>query len=673
MMAWRQQAREVPGTPWPPWDAPAEKRLSHDSHPICMPSLLTRLNRAIGGDGQRSAGAATSSAESSAAGAEPRRPSGASLASPSLVSLQSTQRSFRSLNHKFKSMRFGARDARPSTEGSRSSFMTSRESSDAAAPVETPASPSASSSPRPPAPPSPATKTDELHAPPPVMPLSVPWLAEPKRDADEDADALPTNASMTDVSSVPACSSHADTELPTSHSLFGSMRGLRLRAPPAIHRRMPPLDTARHETRRRSLFVPIRGHRSGESSPATRTWIEWRDTLGSPTRATRLRALRSSSVLSSSSSTQSLRTNASLTEEATPSQPALFGMRLRDAAAPLPHDLDQSDRPPLLSREQTRHFVVPRIVTRCIESLEKWGIYEEGLYRVPGRSSHAARLRALWELPGTDLAMAEINPADLDVHAVCSVFKMYLRELPAPIVPHETAAAMDQICAEESNDAVLATRLEPYIQSLPFYEWYLLRDITEHLGVLTLPKNVECTKMTLSNLALVLSPSLQISSTLTMTLVRCRPMLFHERARPTQPDKESPPPLLDKPQPAVDGALVAHAGIGPRAPQPSPVCEEAETKVQAARVDKKEEAPLPAHPSETDRDSLRDDDAEDALFLDPDAHENAEEWHPAELSQESVQTVQEAPARASADITSLPIAQRFSRPRSSLLSDASIL
>lgn len=673
MMAWRQQAREAPGTPWPPWDAPAEKRLSHDSHPICMPGLLTRLNRAIGGDGQRSAGAATSSAESSAAGAEPRRPSGASLASPSLVSLQSTQRSFRSLNHKFKSMRFGARDARPSTEDSRSSFMTSRESSDAAAPVETPASPSASSSPRPPAPPSPATKTDELHAPPPVMPLSVPWLAEPKRDADEDADALPTNASMTDVSSVPACSSHADTELPTSHSLFGSMRGLRLRAPPAIHRRMPPLDTARHETRRRSLFVPIRGHRSGESSPATRTWIEWRDTLGSPTRATRLRALRSSSVLSSSSSTQSLRTNASLTEEATPSQPALFGMRLRDAAAPLPHDLDQSDRPPLLSREQTRHFVVPRIVTRCIESLEKWGIYEEGLYRVPGRSSHAARLRALWELPGTDLAMAEINPADLDVHAVCSVFKMYLRELPAPIVPHETAAAMDQICAEESNDAVLATRLEPCIQSLPFYEWYLLRDITEHLGVLTLPKNVECTKMTLSNLALVLSPSLQISSTLTMTLVRCRPMLFHERARPTQPDKESPPPLLDKPQPAVDGALVAHAGIGPRAPQPSPVCEEAETKAQAARVDKKEEAPLPAHPSETDRDSLRDDDAEDALFLDPDAHENAEEWHPAELSQESVQTVQEAPARASADITSLPIAQRFSQPRSSLLSDASIL
>ena len=634
-----------------------------------MPSLLTRLNRAIGGDGQPGAGAATSSAESSAAGAEPRRPIGASLASPSLVSLQSTQRSIRSLNHKVKSMRFGARGARPSTEGSRSSFMASRASSDVAAPVETPAPPSASSSPRP----SPAKAADELHAPPPVMPLSVPWLAEPKKDTDEDADVVPTNASMTDVSSAPTCSSHVDTELPTSHSLLGSMRGLRLRAPPAVHRRMPPLDTARNETRRRSLFVPIRGPRSGEPSSATRAWIEWRDSVGSPTRATRLRALRSSSVLSSSSSTQSLRTNASLTEEATPSQPALFGMHLRDAAAPLPHDLDQSDRPPLLSREQTRHFVVPRIVTRCIESLEKWGIYEEGLYRVPGRSSHAARLRALWESPGTDLAMAEISPADLDVHAVCSVFKMYLRELPAPIVPHEMAAAMDQICAEESNDAVLATRLEPYIQSLPFYEWYLLRDITEHLGVLTEPKNVECTKMTLSNLALVLSPSLQISSTLTMTLVRCRPRLFHERARPTQPDKASPPPLLDKPQPAVDGALVAHAGIGPRAPQPSPVCEEAETKAQAARVDKKEEAPLPAHPSETDRDSLRDDDAEDALFLDPDAHENAEEWHPAELSQESVQTVQEAPARASADITSLPIAQRFSRPRSSLLSDASIL
>ena len=316
-----------------------------------MPSLLTRLNRAIGGDGQPGAGAATSSAESSAAGAEPRRAIGASLASPSLVSLQSTQRSIRSLNHKVKSMRFGARGARPSTEGSRSSFMASRASSDVAAPVETPAPPSASSSPRP----SPAKAADELHAPPPVMPLSVPWLAEPKKDTDEDADVVPTNASMTDVSSAPTCSSHVDTELPTSHSLLGSMRGLRLRAPPAVHRRMPPLDTARHETRRRSLFVPIRGPRSGEPSSATRAWIEWRDSVGSPTRATRLRALRSSSVLSSSSSTQSLRTNASLTEEATPSQPALFGMCLRDAGAPPPPPTSWSGAPPRRSYLASRH------------------------------------------------------------------------------------------------------------------------------------------------------------------------------------------------------------------------------------------------------------------------------------------------------------------------------
>lgn len=648
-----------------------------------MPSLLTRLNRAIGGDWQRNAGAANSSAESSAADAEPRRSSGASLTSPSLVSLQSPQRSFRSLNHKFKSMRFGAKDARPSTEGSRSSFMASRVSNDVAAPVETPAPPSAPTSPRPQTQPSPAIPTDEPHAQPPVMQSSVPWLAEPKRDSEEEAegnDVFPTIASMTDVSSIPTSSTHVDTELPTSHSLFGSlhMRGLRLRAPPAIHRRVPPVDTARNETRRRSLFVPIRGNRSGEPPSPTRTWIEWRDSLGSPifspTRATRLRALRSSSVLSSSSSTQSLRTNASLAEEAVPCQPVLFGMPLRDAAAPLPKDLDQSDRPPVLPREQTRHYVVPRIVTRCFESLEKWGIYEEGLYRVPGRSSHATRLRALWELPGTDLAMAEINPADLDVHAVCSVFKMYLRELPTPIVPHETSLAMDQICAEESSDQVLATRLEPYIQSIPFYEWYLLRDITEHLGVLTEPRNVERTKMTLSNLALVLSPSLQISSTLTMTLVRLRPTLFHERTRPAQPETGSSSPLLDKPRPAVDGALVAHTGIGPRAPLPSPVCEEAETKTQDARDEEdEEEEQVPADTSETDREDLRNDDAQDALFMDPDAQENAEELHPAELSQETMRTVQEAPEPSSTDITSLPIAQRFSRPRSSLLSDASTL
>lgn len=647
-----------------------------------MPGLLTRLNRAIGGDGQRHAGATSSSAESRAVDAEPRRPSGAFLPSPSLVSLPSTQRSFRSLSHKFKSMRFGAKEAGPSAEGSRASFMVPRVSVEVTAPEETPVPPSASTSPRPQAQPSPPMPTDEPHAQPPVLQSSVPWLAEPKRDAEEEDtegnDVFPTNASMTDVSCIPTSSSHVDTELPTSHSLFGPlhMRGLRLRAPPTLHRRVPPVDTARNETRRRSLFVPIRGHRSGEPPSPTRTWIEWRDSLGSPTfsptRATRLRALRSSSVLSSSSSTQSLRTNASLMDEAASSQPTLFGMPLCDAAAPLPNDLDHSDRPPLLSCEQTRHHVVPRIVTRCIDSLEKWGIYEEGLYRVPGRSSHATRLRALWELPGTDLAMAEINPADLDVHAVCSVFKMYLRELPAPIVPHETSSAMDRICAEESSDEVLATRLEPYIQSIPFYEWYLLRDITEHLGVLTEPRNVERTKMTLSNLALVLSPSLQISSTLTMTLVRLRSALFHERARPAQPETGSSSPLLDKPRPAVHGALVAHTGIGPRAPQPSPVCEEAEIKTQAA-LGKEEEEHVPADTSETDREELRNDDAQDALFIDPDAEENAEELHPAELSHETIRTVQEAPEPLSTDISSLPIAQRFSRPRSSLLSDTSTL
>ncbi|KAG9110755.1 hypothetical protein FRC07_008157 [Ceratobasidium sp. 392] len=76
---------------------------------------------------------------------------------------------------------------------------------------------------------------------------------------------------------------------------------------------------------------------------------------------------------------------------------------------------------------------LPVIVSRCIQYLEKWGGDEEGLFRISGRPSHVARLRAEFDA-GADYDLSEVHPSDLDPHAVSSLFKAYLRELPEPIL-----------------------------------------------------------------------------------------------------------------------------------------------------------------------------------------------------------------------------------------------
>nr|CDI55612.1 -domain-containing protein [Melanopsichium pennsylvanicum 4] len=205
-----------------------------------------------------------------------------------------------------------------------------------------------------------------------------------------------------------------------------------------------------------------------------------------------------------------------------------------------------------LSREEARHLFLPRIVVRCIESLEKWGPSEEGIYRVSGRSSHTSKLRAHFSDPHNDLRLDEINPADLDINSVCSLLKSYLRELPETPIPLVQSKALDQVVARlladtetrpteaaggsggKATDArtahmsadKVAQELTPLVRQLPVYNWYLLRELTHHLGLLAEPEVVVRTKMPISNLTLVLAPTVSISLPLLQVLVRHREVVF---------------------------------------------------------------------------------------------------------------------------------------------------
>ncbi|KAG8822705.1 hypothetical protein FRC19_005392, partial [Serendipita sp. 401] len=76
---------------------------------------------------------------------------------------------------------------------------------------------------------------------------------------------------------------------------------------------------------------------------------------------------------------------------------------------------------------------IPALVLRCVQHIERWGIKEEGVFRITGRISHINKLRSEFGR-GADYDLQECGPGDLDPHAVASVLKAFLRELPEPIL-----------------------------------------------------------------------------------------------------------------------------------------------------------------------------------------------------------------------------------------------
>ncbi|KIM78888.1 hypothetical protein PILCRDRAFT_578639 [Piloderma croceum F 1598] len=93
---------------------------------------------------------------------------------------------------------------------------------------------------------------------------------------------------------------------------------------------------------------------------------------------------------------------------------------------------------------------VPALVVRCAQHILAWGVQEEGLFRLTGRPSHMSKLRSEFDT-GADYDLSECNLGDLDPHAVSSVFKAYLRELPEPILTHALAPYFEAVLSAETH------------------------------------------------------------------------------------------------------------------------------------------------------------------------------------------------------------------------------
>ncbi|KAF8332062.1 uncharacterized protein EI90DRAFT_3016158 [Cantharellus anzutake] len=261
----------------------------------------------------------------------------------------------------------------------------------------------------------------------------------------------------------------------------------------------------------------------------------------------------------------------------------LFGRPLASAVADTLIGAYSDDDRWLDLKGKQRGLACPALVVRCIQHLELWGIEEEGLFRITGRSTHANRLRNEFDA-GADYDLRNAAPGDLDPHSVSSVFKAYFRELPEPILTRSLARSFDDALMGSSKTASstpssmrdatadMIFELQSLMTKLPPENFSVLRELCRLLKKTSDYQAVN--KMPLSNLILIFCPSLNMNPSLLRVLVEVQEDIFSPSppSRTTTTSKSSKRSRLnDFRQPSASDLKLANAMSSPLALNQTPI------------------------------------------------------------------------------------------------------
>ncbi|KAI9705772.1 MAG: hypothetical protein M1820_005020 [Bogoriella megaspora] len=152
---------------------------------------------------------------------------------------------------------------------------------------------------------------------------------------------------------------------------------------------------------------------------------------------------------------------------------------------------------------------LPAVVFRCIEYLtERSASSEEGIFRLSGSNVVIKALRDRFNAEG-DVKLLEGQY--YDIHAVASLLKLYLRELPSSILTRELH--LDFLRAldfDEKEKKIAACNVLVY--KLPSVNFDLLKALSAFL--LTIINNADINKMSIRNVGIVFAPTLNIPAPL---------------------------------------------------------------------------------------------------------------------------------------------------------------
>lgn len=149
---------------------------------------------------------------------------------------------------------------------------------------------------------------------------------------------------------------------------------------------------------------------------------------------------------------------------------------------------------------------LPSVVYRCIQYLDsKDAILEEGIFRLSGSNVVIKQLRERFNVEG-DINLIT-DEQFYDMHAVASLLKLYLRELPTTILSRDLH--LEFLATTEITDRTEKIRaLAELSTRLPLANATLLKYLISFL--IKIINNADMNKMTVRNVGIVFSPTLNI-------------------------------------------------------------------------------------------------------------------------------------------------------------------
>ncbi|KAL8789834.1 MAG: hypothetical protein Q9213_000902 [Squamulea squamosa] len=149
---------------------------------------------------------------------------------------------------------------------------------------------------------------------------------------------------------------------------------------------------------------------------------------------------------------------------------------------------------------------LPAVVYRCLEYLEAQdAASEEGIFRLSGSSVVIKALRDRFNNRGDFDFLADGQY--YDVHAVASLLKLYLRELPSTVLTRELHLDFLSVLELDSKPKKIAA-YSMLVHRLPKANWTLIRSLSAFL--IGIVNNSDVNKMSVRNVGIVFSPTLNI-------------------------------------------------------------------------------------------------------------------------------------------------------------------
>ncbi|GAB7359313.1 hypothetical protein MBLNU230_g5964t1 [Neophaeotheca triangularis] len=164
---------------------------------------------------------------------------------------------------------------------------------------------------------------------------------------------------------------------------------------------------------------------------------------------------------------------------------------------------------------------LPAVVYRCIEYLTAQdAIAEEGIFRLSGSNTVIKGLRERFNNEGDVNLIAE--QTYYDIHAVASLLKLYLRELPSSILTRDLHIEFLQCLEHHGREKVVA--LNALVHRLPRCNRALLHALSGFL--LAIVNNADVNRMNVRNVGIVFAPTLNVPAPLISSFVEDQNTIF---------------------------------------------------------------------------------------------------------------------------------------------------